>query len=265
MTQSADRPHQPRDTLSQRRIDGVYIQSGTAERLMVRVRGTAARWTSEQLRAVSSLAARFGDGSVHITTRGDLELHGVDQSNLDTLLAHLAATGLATRGACGDTVRNVTACAGSGICPHERLDAGSFAAEIARAFTCSPAYERLPRKFKISVSGCERACALPLIQDIGIVAEPRRRTETSEGAGFRIYLAGGLGRHPALGKKMPDLVTPTGLIPFVRAALDCYNELGDRAHRHRGRMKFLAEALGPQGLLTTILERLETAAWSYEI
>lgn len=265
MKQSADRSDQPRDSMFQRRIEGVYPQSGTAQRLMVRVRGTAARWTSEQLRAVSSLAGRFGDGSVHITTRGDLELHGVDPSNLDALLAHLASRGLTTRGACGDSVRNVTACAGSGICPHERLDAGSFAAGIAREFTSVPAYERLPRKFKISVSGCERACALPLIQDIGIVAESRRGNERSDEAGFRIYLAGGLGRHPAFGKKLPELVRPSRLIPFVRAAVECYNELGDRAHRHRARMKFLAEALGTETLFATILERLETAAWSYEI
>jgi sulfite reductase beta subunit-like hemoprotein len=105
-----------------------------------------------------------------VTKRGDVELHGVRLSALDRVLDQIRLGGLTGRGGCGDTVRNVVGCSGAGVCAEELYDTYELVRRISDEYTGVAAFERLPRKFKISVSGCANACACPQIQDIGIVA-----------------------------------------------------------------------------------------------
>ncbi len=154
----------------ERHIDGIYLQSGGYQYVMIRIKGPGSRWSAEALQVISQIATHYGDNTLHLTTRGDIELHGIPLAQIDEVLEWISAHGLTTRGACGDTVRNVSACVGSGSCPYERIPAAPIAQEIAHVCSSTSVYEQLPRKFKISVSGCERGCALPQIQDIGVVA-----------------------------------------------------------------------------------------------
>jgi len=248
-----------------RRLDGVYVQSDMKGHVMIRVRAPGAQWRSGDLGSIAQIAGDSGEGSLHFTTRGDVELHGVNVADLDQVLDRIHQAGLSGRGGCGDTVRNVVACAGSGICPEEKFDAAELARKISQEYTGSVAYEQLPRKFKISISGCEKACACPQIQDIGIVAFSESGEDQEPRLGFDIYLGGGLGRSPMLARKMKQIEQYEDVLLFVRATLDCFNELGERDRKQQARMKFLAEKLGHEQLLARIMERAVSKAWGYQI
>lgn len=242
-----------------RRLDGVYKQCGDNDYIILRVLAPACRLSSEQFLTIAGLSSEFGDGVLHLTTRGDVELHGVPLCKLDDTIERLGCAGLRTRGACGDCVRNVVACPGAGICPHDEIDAASIADSLSKEFAESGAYEDLPRKFKISVSGCHRGCGLKQIQDVGIAP-----AEGEPGNGdiprLEVFLAGGLGRHPRLGRRCSKRFSVEELGPFLLAVLKCFNDLGDRERRHRARLKFVAERLGDEGLLAEI-ERRMTKPW----
>lgn len=248
-----------------RRLDGVYKQAGDNDLVMVRVRAAGGQWKSGGLGAVAKIASDFGDGSLHFTTRGDAELHGVSISALDQVLDCIRQAGLTGRGGCGDAVRNVVACPGAGLCANEQYNTVELVRRISEEYTGISTYEHLPRKFKISISGCEKACACPQIQDIGIVACSGSGEGREPQHFFDIYLGGGLGRNPILARKVKRIFQPEDVLRFVRATVECFNELGDRKRRQQARMKFLAEKLGHEQLLNRIVERMKASAWEYQI
>jgi sulfite reductase (ferredoxin) len=232
---------------------------------MVRVRAPGGRWCSRDLDVVAEISRDFGDGSLHFTVRGDVELHGINFPALDRVLDCIRLAGLTGRGGCGDSVRNVVACARAGVCPDEQYDTTELACRISEEYTGNPAYERLPRKFKISISGCGKACACPQIQDIGIVVDSISGESRTPEMFFDIYLGGGLGRNPMLARKVKRIHRPEDLILFVRATVETFNDLGDRERRQQARMKFLADKLGHKELLDRILERMPARDWGYQI
>ncbi|MEW6360274.1 MAG: nitrite/sulfite reductase [Planctomycetota bacterium] len=247
-----------------RRLDGLYKRRGDNDLVIVRVRGPGSQWSAGKLRTLAQLAKQYGIGALHLTTRADVLLPAIPFAHVDAVLSALKEAGMSTRGACGDCLRNITACPGAGVCPNERIDACALATELSDKLAGTSEYEHLPRKFKISISGCERGCALPQIQDVGLVA--RQVDETGlTGIGFDVYLAGGLGRHPMLAKKVAMVLRPDNVLPFIRATVECFNDLGDRTRRHWARMKFVAEQLGHDGLLAKIKERLTEKACEYVI
>lgn len=264
MEEQENKKH-PRSARTEYRLEGAYEQGGKSNAWMVRVRAPGCRWPLAGLSAVAKLARRFGDGRLHLTTRGDVELHGIDVSHLPRVFQAVKKAGFTTRGACGDTVRNIVACPGTGLCPNERYPAGELAYEIAEQVTGVALYESLPRKFKVSVSGCEHACASPQIQDLGFVAHVGRDGRGGEETGFHVYMAGGLGRHSLLGKRLSCFLPPADVPLFVHAALAAFHELGERKRRHRARMKFLAEQMGHEALMDHVMERIKGQAWNFQI
>jgi len=248
-----------------RRLDGVYKQAGANNLVMIRVRAPGGLWKSRDLGAVGEIASDFGDGSLHFTVRGDVEFHGVNFSALDQVLDRIRLAGLTSRGGCGDSVRNVVGCSAAGLCMEERCNTTELVRRISEAYTGVAAYECLPRKFKISVSGCGKACASPQIQDIGIIADSVSTSSGESQIFFDIYLGGGLGRNPMLARRVKRIYHREGLFLFVRAAVECFNELGDRKRKQQARLKFLADKLGHKELLSRIEERIGEKAWGYQI
>ncbi len=255
----------PESAVALRRLDGIYKQAGENDLVMVRVRAPGGRWRSEALGAVAAISREWGDGNLHLTVRGDAELHGVSFPALDQVLARIRLAGLTTRGGCGDSVRNVVACSSAGLCAEELCNSEELVRRISEEFTGKEAHEHLPRKFKISVSGCERACACPQIQDLGIVAGSVSEEGREPEIFFDIYLGGGLGRNPMLARKVKRIYQPESVLLFVRAAVECFNELGDRGRKQQARLKFLANRLGHEELLNRITERMVSGEWGYQI
>src|SRR6266567_3367126 len=63
-----------------------------------------------QLARLADAADRFGSGFIHFTTREDAQIYYVKLEEVPDLLRFLAERGITSREACGNTVRNITAC-----------------------------------------------------------------------------------------------------------------------------------------------------------
>ncbi|RME67872.1 MAG: nitrite/sulfite reductase, partial [Verrucomicrobia bacterium] len=75
---------------------------------MLRIKIPYGGMTPEQLEVMAELAEEYSDGIAHITTRQDFQLHFIHIDNTPTIMRRLAAVGITTREACGNSVRNVT-------------------------------------------------------------------------------------------------------------------------------------------------------------
>src|SRR5579871_2518983 len=127
-----------------------------------------------QLDTLAALAEEYSDGVLHVTTRQDFQLHYVHIDDTPNIMRRLGAVGITTREACGNSVRNVTACPIAGICRSESFDVTPYAKASARFMLGHPDTQDFGRKFKIAFSGCrDQACALVTIHDLGGIAVKR--------------------------------------------------------------------------------------------
>lgn len=248
----------PEDFRRFRLENGIYGIRGCLDQHMVRVKVRFGRLTPGQLAAMAGVAEDFtSNRAVHLTTRQDVQFHFVRRHSLPAVLTTLSAAGLTTREACGNTVRNVTACPYAGISPTEVFDVRPYADAVSLYFLRNPANQNLPRKFKIAFEGCTEDHARIPIHDFGAVAALRAGER-----GFRIYLGGGLGAQPASAKLLEDFTPEDLLIPTAEAVLrifDRYGERrGDRAHRMRARLKFLIRERGWEEFRKSVLEERQT-------
>jgi sulfite reductase (ferredoxin) len=177
----------------------------------------------------------------------------------------LGRVGMTTREACGDTVRNVQACHLAGACPHETLDVTPWAEATYRHFVRNPLSQRLPRKFKINFSGCATDCGQAMFNDVGVVGVTRTREDGSTEAGFRVYVAGGLGANPHPALALEDFTAREDLMPTVEACLRVFNNHGNRDNKLRARMKWLVDTLGWEDVQARILKErrllLASSSW----
>jgi sulfite reductase beta subunit-like hemoprotein len=247
----------PEDFKRFRLENGVYGIRNSPDRHMVRIKIPFGRITPDQLEGIADLAERFTPSGIsHLTTRQDIQLHNVRRNDLVFVLRQIAALGLTTREACGNTVRNVTACPFAGVHADEVFDVTPYAEAVASYFLRNPINQNMPRKFKIAFEGCPEDHARIPIHDIGAVAKIRA-TNGKEERGFHIYFAGGLGAQPRSADRLEEFTPADLLIPTIEAAIRVFDRYGERRperiHRMRARMKFLARQWGKGRLQTAIL------------
>jgi sulfite reductase beta subunit-like hemoprotein len=227
-----------------RLTNGIYGQRQGGTNQMVRVKVPYGSIRPEQLEMIGWLVDTCSRGWGHITTRQNIQFHFVPLDQIPEVLEHLAAVGLTTREACGDTVRNVQGCHLAGACPHEELDVTPWAEATYRHFVRNPISQRLPRKFKINFSGCETDCGQAMFNDVGVIGVARRTDDGTVERGFRVFIAGGLGTtpHPALA--LEDFTPREELLPTIEACLRVFDQAGNRDNKLRARMKWLVDTLG---------------------
>jgi sulfite reductase (NADPH) hemoprotein beta-component len=217
------------------RLLGIYGQRQEGLH-MQRVKAHGGRITAAQLIALAALADAYTPGyPLHVTTRQDVELHGVRPEDVPRVQQGIAEVGLTTLGACGDTLRNVTTCPGNGLAAGS-FDLSALADAIKAAAESLPFIREMPRKFKISISACPQACAKPWINCLGFVARP-------EGT-FRAIGAGSLGQRPVTGIELYESLEVSEVVTLVVASLRLFNDEGDRERRHRARFRHVRERLG---------------------
>ena len=170
----------------------------------------------EQLETLAELAEEYSDGIVHITTRQDVQLHFVDIEDTPTLMRRLAAVGITTREACGNSVRNVTGCPYAGVCPDETFDITPYARALARFLLGHPDVQNFGRKFKPTFSGCaQHACGLTAMHDLGYTAATRV-VDGKEQRGFRFVVGGGLGAVPHQAKLFDEFLPVSEMLPMAQ-------------------------------------------------
>lgn len=199
---------------------------------------------SRQLEVLAELAEEYSDGIAHITTRQDVQLHFVHIEDTPALMRRLASAGITTREACGNTVRNVTACPLAGVCRDEVFDVTPYAKAAADFLLGHPDTQDFGRKFKVAFSGCEtNPCALVRIHDLGCVAKVREEGGR-EVRGFSVYVGGGLGTVPYQAKLFDEFLPVEELLPIAQAMSRVFARLGEKKNRNTARLKFLVAKLG---------------------
>jgi sulfite reductase beta subunit-like hemoprotein len=224
--------------------NGVYGQRQGGRNQMLRVKLPYGGVTPEQLDMFAHVADTYSRGWAHITTRQNFQLHFVQLEQVPAALWDLASVGLTSREACGDTVRNVTGCHLAGACPYEALDISAWAEAVFQHFLHHPLAQRLPRKFKINFSGCETDCGQAMFNDVGVIATTRTLPDGTREAGFRVFVAGGLGANPHPALALEDFTAREDLMATVEAILRVFANHGNRDNKLRARMKWLVDTMG---------------------
>jgi sulfite reductase beta subunit-like hemoprotein len=224
--------------------NGIYGQRQGGHNQMVRIKVPYGGVTADQLDLLAGVAERYSRGWGHLTTRLNVQVHFVQLERVPELLRELAAAGLTTREACGDTVRNVVGCHLAGACPYEVLDISPWAEATFRHFLHHPYAQRLPRKFKINFSGCATDCGQAMFNDVGVVAVSRPLPDGSLEPGFRVFMAGGLGANPHPAQALEEFTAREDLLPTIEAILRTFDHYGNRDNKLRARLKWVVDQIG---------------------
>src|SRR6266542_6123258 len=234
---------------------GTYAQRQEGVQ-MQRIKIPGGNLTADQLIRLADAADRFGSGFLHFTTREDAQIYYVKLEETPDLLRFLAAGGITSREACGNTVRNITACYRAGTSATEAFNVLPYSEALFRYLVRNKYNQNLGRKFKITFEGCADDHSALRIHDIGLWAV----TKTRKGRlrrGFRVYLGGGLGAAPHLAYLYTDFLPADELFNLAAAALRLFDRYGERKARMKARMKFLIESLGWEAFRTALDEERE--------
>ena len=190
---------------------------------------------SDQLRVIGEITKKYARNIADITVRQNIQLHWLTIESLPEIVDQLNAVGLSPKGACGDVVRNVTGCPLAGIAHDEIVDASGLAVEVAHLLTANPEFYNLPRKFKISASGCSVWCNYPEINDVALTGVRR-----GDEVGYSLRVGGGLSNEPHLGIKLDAFIKPEQALEVTRRVSEIFrDQQGLRESRDRARLKYL--------------------------
>ncbi len=218
---------------------GVGGEGKATEFFMMRIGLPNGLLTSHQLRVIGELCKKYARNLADITTRQNIQFHWLTIESLPEIVDALTAIGLSPKGACGDVVRNVTGCPLAGLDHHELLDASPLAVEIAHRLTANPKFYNLPRKFKISVTGCPLWCTYPEINDLAFTAIKREVNGQPE-IGYTLRVGGGLSTEPHMAVRIPAFIPQSIASDVAEAVADIFREQQElRENRTRARIKYL--------------------------
>jgi sulfite reductase (ferredoxin) len=211
--------------------------------------------SAHQLRVIGGITRKYARNLADITVRQNIQLHWLTIESLPEVVEALDAIGLSPKGACGDVVRNVTGCPLAGIAADEIIDASPLAVEVAHLLTANPDFYNLPRKFKISATGCPSWCTYPEINDIGLTA-----VKHDGQVGYSLRVGGGLSNEPHLAERLDVFILPDQAVRVVRAVTEIFRDQQKlRESRDRARLKylFMKEGWTAESFLTELQSRLD--------
>ncbi len=230
---------------------GVYEQRAKGT-YMLRVRLPAGGVLPHQMRALAAVSKRYGSGTLHLTTRQTVQIHGVALDDIYSALLALYRAELSTRGGGGNTVRNITACPDAGVSPDEVFDVSPYAVALTEFLLRDPASYQLPRKYKIAFSCSSKDCAGATVSDLGFIAK-----EYSKGRGFAVYVGGGLGSNSRVAQPLESFVPADQVHLIAEAVKRVYNQHGNRENRHKARLRYLIQEKGFERFKALYQEELE--------
>jgi sulfite reductase (ferredoxin) len=244
--------------------DGLGLAGGkngegkATEFFMLRIGLPNGLLTSHQLRVIGGITNKYARNLADITTRQNIQLHWLTIADLVDVVDALNEIGLSPKGACGDVVRNVTGCPLAGINHDELIDASPLAVEVAKTLTANNAFFNLPRKFKISVTGCPLWCNYPEINDVALTAI-KHVVDGKEEVGYTLRVGGGLSAEPHIAVRIPAFVRQDQALAAVIAAAEIFRDADVlRENRTKARSKYLFMKFGwtPESYLEALEAKL---------
>ncbi|MBA3952691.1 MAG: ferredoxin--nitrite reductase [Rubrobacter sp.] len=241
---------------------GIYPQKQGGDAFMMRVKVPGGVLTPEQTKVIGGIAVDFANGPIpnphfgnnflDLTTRQDVQMHWLKMGDIPEIWRRLEEAGITTVQACGDSARNVLCCPVSGLDHEEVIDAYPIAQAINDYFTGNREYANLPRKFKMSVTGCLEDCAQAEINDIGLL--PAKLEDGT--IGFNLRVGGGLSDGPRMASDIDVFVRPGEAVEITRGIAQVFGELGDRENRWTARMRYLVQKIGPEAFRAELQKRV---------
>lgn len=221
---------------------GAYGSRLHADYSMVRIKIPSGEITADQIEKIAGLSEAFSIGSAHVSTRQNIQLHWVQLEDVSEVMRGLVESGLTTREACGNSVRNVMCSHFAGVCPNEAFDATPYSMAAARFFLRNPMCQNLPRKFKLNFGCCEKH-GLVKVADIGLVPA-LKEIDGKQVKGFRVYLGGGLGAASFIGHPLEDFTPEERVLSTCMATVRLFDRHGNRENMARNRMRYLVHETG---------------------
>ena len=223
-----------------RLVRGTYGQRQAEDAQMLRVKIPQGMLTADHLDVLADIGERYSRGFGHITTRQNIQFHFVKLHDVEPAMRLLHDAGITTREACGNSVRNITACPYAGVAADERFDVTPYAEAMTRYLLRQPISSTLPRKFKIAFEGCPVDHALVGINDLGFYAV----LGPDGSRGFRVTAGGGTAILCKTGTVIHEFLPASEIFRVAQAVLRVFHRFGDYKHKQRNRMKFMIRELG---------------------
>lgn len=245
------------------RLAGLYDDrfEGT---FMLRTRIPGGRLSAAQLSTIATVVRDFSirpEGSTdphqfaELTTRQDVQIHWIRFEDLPEIWRRYGEVGLSSFEACGNTMRNVTACPVDGIAPESVIDVGPTLLALEGLVSNDEQLSAfLPRKFKIAITGCVTDCVIARVNCLAFT--PARRGNER---GFNVHVGGGLSDYPRLASALDIFVAPGRVPALARAVLELFCAHGDYEHASVNRFRALVHELGPDAVAEGIRQRLPFA------
>jgi sulfite reductase (NADPH) hemoprotein beta-component len=226
-----------------RLVRGTYGQRQTGDVQMLRVKIPQGILTARQLEALAQVGDQYSRGFGHITTRQNVQFHFVTLHDVEPAMRQLADAGLTTREACGNSVRNITACQYAGVAADEVFDVTPYADAMTRYLLRHRLSSSLPRKFKIAFEGCADDHAIVGMHDLGFRALERMNGSSRE-LGFRVVVGGGTSIMCKSAAVLYDFLPANDILNVAEAIIRVFHKYGDYKHKQRNRMKFMMKDMG---------------------
>ena len=220
-----------------RLMNGVYLQ---LHAYMLRVAVPYGTLSSKQMRMLAHIARKYDRGYGHFTTRTNIQFNWPALKDVPAILADLASVEMHCLQTSGNCIRNTTADHFAGAAADEVADPRPYAEILRQWSSIHPEFSFLPRKFKICVIASDHDRAAMQTHDIGLQL---KRAEDGS-LGFAVYVGGGGGRTPMIGRKIRDFLPEAELLAYSEAIMRVYNLHGRRDNKYKARIKILVHETG---------------------
>lgn len=217
--------------------NGLYVQRHAP---MLRVAVPYGVLDSTQMRTLANIARTYDKGYAHVTTRQNFQFNWPTIESVPDILADLAKVQMHAIQTSGNCIRNVTSDPLAGAAADEVEDPRVWCEIIRQWSTLHPEFSYLPRKFKFAVTGSTEDRVAAQVHDIGLQV---LRNDEGE-VGFKVYVGGGMGRTPVIGKVIREFLPRTDFLSYLDAILRVYNLYGRRDNIYKARIKILVNAIG---------------------
>lgn len=241
------------DDLFRLKWHGLYEHNTKDGFFMLRVKVVQGILTREQAETLAWIATEHGRDMIDCTTRQCVQIHWITLEAMPEILRRLNDAGLTTTGACGDVTRNVVGCTLAGIAHDEIVDGYATAKQLHEHFLGNREFANLPRKYKISVTGCSEDCSRGLINDValsGAIAEDGTR-------GYNLRVGGGLSAVPRFARWIDVFITPDEVPEVIEHVTAIFRDADEnRKARGKARFKFLLDRVGPEAFRDDLESRV---------
>lgn len=213
--------------------------------------------STSQARNIAQVAEDYGQGRLNITTRQALQFHWLKASNLADMMRDLNKEHLTTMHGCGDVTRNIAACPLAESCQYARLNVLPWTRKAAKYLGDAKDLEDLPRKFKVTFSGCGAACAQPYMNCVGNIAVERKTEDGKTEKGFKVVIGGGMGWKAFVAEELFSFVPEHQILEVTRAIALLFRDHGDRFDRTKSRLKYVVHRYGIEKCREIVLDFLK--------